>query len=258
MKKINVLIIGNTASTGWNLKNGLNKFKDIGRVDLIFKTHPTTSGHPSKKLLSPKEYDIVHYNYPFIKTYLKYYKYIKNAKTLICHWHGTDLRGKDFKFPKNVFYKITQNLIKKKMFKKADFHFYSTYDLAWWLRSIPYDKKSHMFCLIDTKLFYNYNLKNRRDKITLKKGAKGFSKQKIKHDDMPKILNQYKYADITPAEGLDFRIIQVTHMECLACGLKVKYHEDKNRNWVLKNASISVISKKTYKIYLDLLNNKEN
>jgi hypothetical protein len=256
MKKINVLIIGNICSTGWNLKKGLEKHSFINNVHLIFKEHPTIDGVPTPKhkLLNPKQYDIVHYQYPFIKTHFQYYKYIRNCKKLVCHWRGTDLRLTSFKNPiKNLFYRCAQKTLQKHLFKKADFHFYSTYDLAWWLRNIPSNKKSHLFSLIDTNTFKDYKLPNRKGIIHLKKGAKGFGKQKIKHKDMPKILNKYKFAEITPAEGLDPHTIQVSTMECLACGLKVKYHEEKNRFWVQKNASIPVVTNKVIKIYEKLL-----
>lgn len=257
MNKINVLIIGNTSSSGWNLKIGLEQFDEVGRVDVVFDSHPTIDGIPTPKegLLNPNEYDVIHYHYPFIKTFIKYYNYIKNAKILVCHWRGTDLRGKDFKFPLNYIYPLIHNYTKSWFFKHADFHFYSTYDLAWWLRSIPSNKKSHLFQVVDTDQFKPINCK-KKGVFRNKGGAFGYKENKITHDEMPTYMNQFKKAEIIPGAGLDVHTIQVTHLEAAACGLQVKWHEHLDRDWVLYNASIPVFSTKVITTYICLLNKK--
>jgi hypothetical protein len=235
---MNLLIIGNTASIGWNLKKGLEKYYPdlFDRIDLTFKISPTLSGYPTKNILKPNEYDIVLYNYPFFKTYFRYKEYINSNAILINYWHGTDARGKNFE---NVFVDLAYNcfhyFFKKFMVKKAEINLYSTFDLSWFLKT---NNKQHFYQIIDTDVFTDYNYSTRQGSIVLSKGAKGYESQRIDHEYMPKELNKYKFARIFPAEGLDRHTIQVTHLECLACGLIVEYHEEKNRDWVVKHCSL--------------------
>jgi hypothetical protein len=245
---MNLLIIGNTTSSGWNLKKGLEKYysDSFKRIDLVFDPNPTISGHQSEYLLEPGEYDFVLYNYPFIKTYLKHKKYLNSGAKIINWWRGTDLRGKDFKNPlMNIGYKIMHYFFIRKMFKKAKINLYSTFDLSWFIKA---KNKQHFYQIIDTDKFINTNNPHRNGTIVLSKGAKGYNKQRINHKNMPEVLNRYEYARIYPAEGLDSHTIQVSHLECLACGLIVYHHEEKNRDWVIKNCSIKAGADRFIKI----------
>ena len=244
-----ILIVGNTASTGWNLKKGLMNFSDVERIDIIFEKTPILSGTPDKEILPPGSYDVVFCIYPFIKKSIK--KKIKchllKSKLFICSWCGTDLRGKDFKFPLNYIYPLIHNYTKGWFFYHADFHFYSTYDLAWWLRSIPSNKKSHLFQAVDTDQFKPIGCK-KEGVFRNKGGAFGYKESKITHDEMPTYMNQFKKAEIIPGAGLDVHTIQVTHLESAACGLQVKWHEHLDRDWVIRNASKEIIALKVINI----------
>lgn len=254
-----ILFIGNIGSSAWNFKKGLSKYKDIKRIDLMFDPHPCNSGNPSKSFLKPNEYDIVHFSYPIMLKdfFLKYQKYVLNAKVLVCHWRGTDIRGKDFKFPINLIYRTFHHFNKQFFFKRADFHIYATYDLGWFLREVPAEKRMWFETPTDTSLFKDYKLKNRKGKVLFQKGARGFSDHKILHSDMPKFLNKFKYAEVVPAFGIDPHILQNAPSECLACGLKVKHHEDKDRAWVIKHRGLKVSAKRLYKLYKQLLRDKQ-
>lgn len=249
-KIMKILIINNTASTGWNLKLGLEKLYTI-KVDIIFEEKPFLSGKSNKitSLLNPKEYDAVFYIYPFISNIFKpeINQYIKNAKILICSWCGTDLRGKTFKNQiKNGIYNLLHNYYKNQMFSRADYHYYSTFDLAWWLQNIPNNKKQHLFQAIDTELFKQTKQKV-KGTIKFVGGAKSFEKHKIPHDQFPSYISIFSDAIIIPAEGLDVNTIQTIHLECAACNVKLQYHKWLNRNFVIKYASKEVIAKKVYK-----------
>jgi hypothetical protein len=235
---MNLLIISNTTSSGWNLKKGLEKYYPdfFKRIDLVFDPSPTISGRQSENLLEPDEYDFILYNYPFIKTYIKYKKYLNSGAIIINWWRGTDLRGKNFKNPLvDIGYKLVHYFFTKAMFKKAEINLYSTFDLSWFIKS---ENKQHFYQIIDTDKFIDNKNPYRNGTIVLSKGARGYTKQKIKHKDMPEVLNRYKYARIYPAEGIDVNLLSVTAIECLACGLEVYNHEEKNRDWVIKNCSV--------------------
>ena len=262
---MNILIIGNTASTGWHLRN---KLKERGHIaHLRFKETPTLSGKSDKEFFPVEEYDIVHFNAPQISAvrFIKEYTMWKKAKRVVCHWHGTDLRCLDYKvYKKNrkslkflspllyTIYKTSRYLTKRTFFKGADYNFYSTHDLAWWLRGIPNNKKEHIYCPIDTDTFKPIKCEKQGTFINIGGGlAEG--KEKIKHDDMSKHLNKFEKAEIYPAYGISPYILSVTAMECLACGLKVKHHPEKDRNWIIKNCSTPVFTDKVLEVYERLI-----
>lgn len=257
---MNLLIIGNTTSSGTHLKNGLRKYYPelFENIHLVFKEHPTIDGVSDKNLLEPKDYDVVIYNYPFIKTYVKYKDYINNSKILINWWRGTDLRGLTFKNPIiNLAYKSIHTIFKNMMFKKAYINLYSTYDLAWWVKT---ENKKQFFQIIDTDVFkpiFDPTIPKNEEPLILKKGARGFTIQKIEHKQMPKYMNQFKKAEIYPAEGLDYHLINVTVMEALACGLEVKGHKEKDREWAIKNCSIKAGCDRMVKIIKKGMMNNE-
>jgi len=240
------------------MKKGLEKIEGVARVDILFDEAPTIDGTPTpfQSVLQPGQYDIVHYHYPFVKTYWKHKLYIENARVLVCHWHGTDLRLTTFKNPLKNLYKPLQTALHKLMFEMADFHYYSTIDLSWWLRSLPRDKRSHIYQCIDTDIFKPLPTSVTKGIISLEKGSRGFETHKILHKDMPYKLSHYIRANIVPAEGLDQKLVQVSTLECLACGLFVNGHAGKDRRWVLDNASIPVVCSKTYDKYCELLSKK--
>lgn len=255
-----ILFIGNIASSSHNLKKGLKRYEDIERIDLMFKENPVLSGKPSSSFLEPEEYDIVHLSYPYLGWGFinKQFNYIKKAKVLICHWRGTDLRGTKFNnFIKNFFYKIAHFINKKYFFKKADYHFYSTIDLKWWLRSIPEHKKELLRTPVDCELFKPMDNINKCGILDFRGGGKAYKKHKVKHNDMPLYLNQFNYVISKPSQGLSEHLVSCVVKESLACGLKVEHHEEKNRQWVIKNASISVISQKVYNTYKSIIMSKK-
>lgn len=258
MQKLKILIIGNTTSSGHNLQQGLLKYHNdkIERVDLVFKESQTLTGFSNSDLLVPEEYDIVLYSYPFFKTYLKYYKYITKSKVLICWWRGSDLRLLKWGNPITTFlYRSIQSLFISWIFKRADYHLYSTYDLRWFLRSVPNHKKLHAFQIIDTEIFKDLNYISRNGTVYFENGSRNRNLN-INHNSMPEYLNKYKFAEVVPAESIDPNILSVTALECLACGLIVKYHEDKNRDFVINHCSIKVRSKEMLDLFLKFVGDK--
>jgi hypothetical protein len=258
--KLKVLIVGNTASTGWHLKKELESRGHIAH--LTTDNNPVISGKGDEQLLKPKEYDIVHINFPLIdlRNYKTIFSYILNSKIIVAHWRGTDLRGisyneyknKKLRLPKYLLYLIVKRISRRIFFNRANYHFYSTHDLAWWLRSIPEDKRSHLYSCINTNKFKPIKCKKEGTFINIG-GGKGFDKNKINHDDMPKHLNKFRKAEIYPNFEISPYILSVSAMECLACGLNVKHHQDKDRNWIIKNCSIPVFTDKVLKVYERLL-----
>jgi len=252
-----ILFIGNTASVPNNLVKELRTRTGVARVDFVFNKNPCLSGEPTvdSELLSPGDYDIVHLDYCFLfsKLNIKYIKYIVNAKNLVCNWHGSDIRGLDMGWYKQLFYKPLKWFSDAYMFRNAKFHLYSTCDLAWWFRKVSVTKKDRFIQTIDTELF-NPNINVKRDgEYIFKGGSRGYNRQKVKHDDMPKFLNTFESVICIPAEGLSPYLINSTVLEALACGCRVKYHPLKNRAWVLKYARIDKGVDKLIRIYNRIL-----
>jgi len=251
---MNILFIGNTGSSATNFKKGLLKYKDISRVDVMFDSNECTSGKADTSFLKPKDYDVVIYSYPFLKTYFKYVKYALEAKAIF-HWRGTDLRGLDFKNPiKNKLYKLIHSAFRKFLLIHKHYHIYSTPDLGWWFRNST-QKNEYIPTPIDTDKFNITNTNNRTKHYVFKSGARGYKKNKIKHEDMPGFLNTLKSAEVYPAFNIHPKIMSNLCAECLACGVKVKWHEDKDRAWVLNNRSIPICSEKLHQIILKVVRN---
>lgn len=252
-----ILFIGNTASVPNNLARELNTRGIVERADIVFFKNPCLSGEPTadEDLLEPGEYDIVHLDYCFLfgKLNMKYFKYIINAKNLVCNWHGSDIRGLDMSFTKSILYKPLKYLSDLYMFNNAKFHLYSTCDLAWWFRNVPANKKVRFIQTIDTDKFTILPDIERAGNYVFKGGSRGYNRQKVVHDDMPKFLNKFESVVCIPAEGLSPYLVNSTVLEALACGCKVKYHPLKNRDWVLKYASLNYGVDKLLRIYTKIL-----
>lgn len=243
-----ILMIGNTASTGWNFKKGLEK--QGHKVTLVFNDNKYLEGKPDYSLewntfLKKRfddGYDIVHVHEPNYKKYLAVYNYLNDKNVyLVCHWHGSDLRlwGKCFPF-------------KKYFFKKAVRHIISNPDLSWWLRDYRY-KTCYIVDPVDTDMFYPNVSRQKKREICFNNN----NKLDIKHSDMPDFINQFRCATVIPSMGLSPYLMSVTALECLSCGLQVKHHHGKDRNWVLNNASISIATEKLMEVYdwiMDLKN----
>lgn len=241
---MNVLMIGNVASTGWNLVKGLEK-KGINVV-LVSDESIVTSGIYDyqlswfdflRKKYGKDYFDIIHIHSPNLKKLSIAYRYL-NAK-LVCHWHGSDLR-----IPRKAF--PVYHLLKK----ISDYHLYSTIDLAWWLRKIDKDKKQLFLCPIDTSLFKPDGNK-KQGLLTLSDGGKIGSP--IYHDDMPKYMNNFDSLKVIPAYNLSERLLQVSMLEGAACDLNVLNHPWLNRKWVIDNASIDSQTEKLINIYNKVL-----
>ena len=68
----------------------------------------------------------------------------------------------------------------------------------------------------------------------------------IPHDKVPEYLNRFKKCEIRNASEA---ILTISFLEALACGLKVKGFEKYDRDYVIKNHSIPVVTKKLIEIY---------
>ena len=243
---MNVLMIGNCASVGWNLTQGLRK-KNINVV-FVGNSSKCISGrydcHLSwrdflQKGYGKKHFDIIHIHSPNFKLLGLAFRYLKGDTKLVCHWHGSDLRMFRKTFPVHWLLK-----------KIAVYHLYSTIDLAWWLRSIDKSKKQLFRCPVDIDLFKpNGNKKN--GLLILLGGAK--TSIPILHDYMSEHINNFGKLQVYPAYGLSEKLLQVSLMEGAACGLNVINHSWINRDWVINNASIESQTKKLINIYNEVL-----
>ena len=249
---MNVLMIGNIASTGWNLTKGLRN----NSVNVIFvgNKNKCTDGNYDyslswhdflRKGYSKKYFDIIHINSPNFKKLGLVWKYLTNygiffkETKLICHWHGSDLRILRKTFPVSWLLK-----------KIGNYHLYSTIDLAWWLRHVDKSKKQHFICPVDTDLFKpNNNIK--QNLLILSNGGK--TKYPILHKKMPNFMNQYKSVIIKPSHSLSEKLLQVSMLEGASCNLDVLNHTWLNREWVIKHASIESQTKKLITIYKKVL-----
>ena len=223
---IKVLMVGNTASVGWNFKKGLEK--EGHHCDIIFKERPNLEGKRTEggKLLD--YYDIVHIHYPSHRWKLSYC----NLGKTVLHWHGSDAR----KSHRNYF-------VKQKFRKIAKKSLCSTIDMNWW---IP--EAERIINPIDTEMF--------KPMLRRKSGTVIFDndhKKGIPHNEMPDYMNKFKEAVVYPAQKLSPYLISVTALECASCGLRVRHHPYMTREWVVKNASIESQTEKLLKIYKDVL-----
>lgn len=249
---LKILMVNNICSISYNLKKGLI---ELGHnVVLVFDEHKYLSGKPDYQLKDIKRFykqypddffDIVHIHYPCFKWIIPFRKYIKHSK-LILHWHGSDLREfpvsfyKDFK---NFCFKKLDDIAIRYYKKKAVFHFYSTPDLSWWLRDIPKNKQMWFLNPVDIDMFKSKN--NGDNHIVFNNEFK----LGIEHDLFPSFLEQFSSAEVVPSYNLNPFQLYVTTLECLSMDIKVKYHEDKNREWVIENCSIPIVVKRLEDVY---------
>ena len=243
---MNVLMIGNVVSVGWNLTKGLRK----NGIDVVFVDNENicTSGKSDYNMswddflgkgYGKGDFDIVHIHAPNFKKLGLVWRYLNDDTKLICHWHGSDLRIFRKTFP-------VSRLLKK----IADYHLYSTIDLAWWLRNVENTKKQHFRCPVDTDLFKPYG--NKRDGLLVLSGG-ARTVDPLMHDDMPEYMNSFDYLDVTPAYDLSKKLLPVSMLEGGACGLYVLNHHWLTRSWVVANASIESQTKKLLDIYNGVL-----
>lgn len=244
---MNVLMIGNTASVGWNLVKGITdtdinvtfvgNHKDFlsGTYDYILSWKDFLHKNYGKT-----KFNIIHIQSPNLKKLGAIQRYMKNAK-LVCHWHGSDLRIPRKAFP-----------VYKYLKKHGDYHLYSTVDLRWWLRTIPEDQKERFICPIDTEQFKPMGEKTNNN-ILIQGGGGGYSNYRIIHDDMPKFISQYKTASINDKD-FDNNLLSVMALEAASCDVKVKEYPWMDREWVIENASIKSQTPKIIKIYERLIN----
>lgn len=246
---MNILMIGNTASISYNLKQGLEK---VGHdVTIISSENNLCTGKFKYNLtngifqlslldkkLTKKHFDILHIHAPNTKIYL-IGKFLAPDAKVILHFHGTSIRK-----PRKLFSFFIKSII-----QKADYVLYSTIDLRWYLR---FTKQKELFrCPVDTDLFKPIsNIKKEKSIIFNNSG-----KRNRKHEDMPLYMNGFISATIYPNCDLSPYLVSVTALECASCGLKVKYHSYMNRKWVLKNASIKSQTHKLLNIYNNCFKN---
>lgn len=232
---MDVLMLGDAAFTGENLKKGLEKKGHIVLHDTFLSWN-----NLFKKKYNEQHFDIVHIHSPNLKKLLIARKHLKNSK-LVCHWHGSDLRHPIKAFPVYNYFK-----------KHSDFNLYSTLDLRWWLRDISDDKKMLFTCPVDTDLFKS-NGNRKQGNICFNGGGRSFKVHKIPHKDMPDYLNKYRIVDVINADGLDDGLLSVIAMEAVSCGCIVPQIPWLNREWVLSNANIQDQTEKLLEIYKRLL-----
>lgn len=244
---MNVLMVGNTCSMGWNLKKGLSK-KNVN-VTLVSDGNKLISGkydyHPSwfyflQKKYGKKHFDIVHLHSPNLKHLGLVWRYLTKDTKLVCHWHGSDLRMRKEPFSAKWLLKEISN-----------YHLYSTIDLAWWLRDIPDEKKMLFRQVIDTEMFKPLN---RDRKGTLVFGRGGIHKDKyIPHDKIPELLNRYEMVKVFPAYGLSPYLVSASALEAASCGCKIYHHPYMDREWVKNNTSTESQTEKLINIYNELM-----
>lgn len=193
-----------------------------------------------------RKFDIIHVHsfdrlVPFLKLlYLN--------KTVIIHYHGSDIRGKWG--------------LRRKYWSKADAIFYSTMDLL--DRETP---KNAIYIPnpVDTELFHPMQNNNRRRKAALafnvfldKRKAQAYAQmyglsldileRNIPYRKMPIKLNEYEfYIDKT-----ELRSLSKTGLEALACGLKVIRWDGKLIEKLPEEHRPENVVKKIYCIYRKL------
>lgn len=230
---LNILMVGNTAFVGENLKKGLERqghdvvlVTDIRWIDFLQKKY------------GQNYFDIVHIHSPnFKKIGLSW----GHATRIVCHWHGSDLRHPMKGFP-------TQRFIKH----VGDFHLYSTIDLRWWLRKIPENKKCLFRCPVDIDVF-KPNGKDKKGNIVFRGGGRSIKNHRVHHNNMSDYLNNYETVDVFNADGLDDNLLSVLALEAVACGCKVNQFPKMNRKWVMDNASVESQTQRLLTIYNKLM-----
>lgn len=191
---------------------------------------------PDGKLEIPR-YNVVHVHSPNLKKCLLAYPYVRAGVPLVCHWHGSDLR---------LFWKSWP--AKQWCIKHAKMNIYSTCDLAWWLRDSP---KRLINCPVNCDVFKPGETAG-DGLVTFDGGAKAFRTHRVPHKEMPEYLRRYQFASIHNAMGLDDNLYSIIAFEAAACGLIVLQFPFMNREWVLSNASIPVITKQLLQVYKEV------
>jgi len=247
-----ILMIGNTATVGHNLRLGLQRKGH--EVRLISNINIYDEGEVDSDILWRDiiwgasisfQPDVVHIHAPHIKKFGIALHFLNNDTKLVCHWHGTNLR--------NGYHHITNYWLFPWLFRHADFHLYSTCDLVWWLRSIPNKKRMLFRCPVDTDLF---NIKvpvDKREKEMLVLNNQ--KKLYIPHNQMPDLYNQYRLVgvDVNAADEIPSVVspllVSVSGLEAAACGCGVVFHPYMNRRWVVENASIESQTRQLLEVY---------
>lgn len=250
-----ILMIGNICRSGWYLKKGL---EELGHeVILICEKHKCLEGEGDFPLTwtgwkniknQIGKVDIVHIHSPNFKKILYASQFIKKSK-LIFHWHGSDLRHPIKRFP----------LEHRTLMRLADYNLYSTFDLQWFIKRL--DKNAlcqHFRAPVDTEMFKPMvPWEDRaREKLVWGKGALT-KEQFIPHNKVPEMLNQYKYVECYPNDGVSPHLVSVSAMESASCGCKVVHHPYMNRQWVIENAGIKAQALKLLKVYHKVLGIKK-
>jgi hypothetical protein len=175
-----------------------------------------------------RNYDIIHcHSTSGVALFLKR---LFPRKTVILHYHGSDIRGKWSQ--------------QKKYWSRMDAVLVSTRDL---LEGAP---KGVLYLPnpVDTSIFRNFKLKRPFESITFSYGADDLAKTlaikhnlkpprfntkfrkkyPIKYVDMPRTLNMYEYyVDVKKKDGQVLEAMSKTGLEALACGCKVIRFDEK-------------------------------
>ena len=217
-----ILMVGNTASIGHNLKKGL-RAEGID-CDLICSKETILISKSDDK--PNGKYDLIHLNCPIALRFWLNWEFVKRIfiTPIVTHWHGDDLRTK----------KPIRRLLRWYFLKRSKAILYSTKNLK---KHLPEDA-IWLPTPIDTDQFKPMKVK---EKNLLKWGS-----GKIPHDSVPEYLNRFEACEIRNASEA---ILTASFLEALACGLKVKGFENYDRNYVIENHSIPAVTKKVIRIY---------
>jgi len=175
-------------------------------------------------LLKARRFDIVHVH--SLDKIVPLLKMLYPEKSIVLHYHGTDIRGKW--------------TLKQKYWSKADLILYSTMDLLddetpKYAVYTPNPVDTEIFHPADTKpspktaFHFSYNADDIAAKYAEKHGLKLtiYDKEKqgaIQHSRVPEVLCRYEYyIDVKrTADGILIKgPLSKTGLEALACGLKV-------------------------------------
>ena len=219
---MNILMLGDCAFVGKNLCKGL--IEAGHHCELI---HENT-------LTKLREYDIIHIHYPY--HFWKIWPVLRiKHKAVVLHWHGDDAR---------LWYR--RLWLKTFFLGIAKANIVSTPDL---LKHVP--NSTVVTSPVDTDLFKPLPAKL-CGTIVLKKRGK-YNSLYVRHSAMPRLLNHFDMADVDEPRKSVVKELGVFQTEALACGLTVWHHWDKDRKWVLENASIPVATEKLLKVYEEAL-----
>lgn len=221
-----VLMVGNTASIGHNLRKGL-RAEGIECDMICSAKSEIISGEDDKP---DGKYDLIHLHYPVALRYWLNWDFVKRIFTtpIVTHWHGSDLRAKG----------PIRRLLRWYFLKRSKAILYSTKNLK---KYLP-ENAIWLPSPIDTDVFKPMKVENKNVVV--------WGRGKIPHDKVPEYLNRFKECEIINASDAT---LTVSFLEALACGLKVKGFEEYDRDYVIKNHSIPVVTKMLIKIYKNIL-----